>query len=109
LKERGDKRLAGEEFVKPVECQAARRELEGGACAKRHPDDDDERGQQAEIDGHHEWQQRPRKTARHGRGSKRPAFRVAKRAANSRMRVRNTKLRARLEALGQLNDTRTSS
>ena len=100
---------AGEELLEPVQRETARRKLESGARPERHRDDDDQRRQQPDIDEDHDRQQQPGRMAAHEVISRRPVRRVANKAQNISIRVSSTRVSARLDALGQLNETKTSS
>src|SRR6202011_153097 len=81
-----DKSLAREERLKPVQRQTTRWELEGGARADGHSDDDDERCQEADIGGNNEGEQQPRCARAHRALS----WRLARRVANSAQNISPT-------------------
>ena len=57
----------------------------------------------------HHGQQQPGRMAAHDAISRRPVRRVANKAQNIKISVSSTRVSARLDALGQLNETSTSS
>src|SRR5262249_49363605 len=107
--ERADIGIASEKFREPMQGDAARRKREDGARAERYADDDDKRRQETDIDSADERNEEPRRPPAHRPRSSRAARRVANSAENISASVSNTKVSARLDALGQLNETSTSS